>query len=208
MTLPTQENLAAEKGPARRKGRERRQQILEAARKELLESGVDGLVLREIAQNLGITHGNLQYYFKTRADLLKAIFDEEVSKYTDTMQQSVEVASTRQGRISGLVDSSIELLKSEEIKLWHILFGVAHQSPELAQLLEAENGRYEEAFALQLKPIIPEATDARRMHIAKIVRVMIDGMGITVIYERPDSPSLRALTAEIKVLIGHLIEIE
>lgn len=199
---------AAEKIPVQKKGRERRQQILEAARRKLLSSGIDGLVLRDVAEQLGITHGNLQYYFKTRNDLIEAIFDEEVSKFTEIMPGAAGGASTRSGRISALVDSSIDLLPSEDTKLWHMLFGMAHQNPDLAKILLRENQRYEEALARELDAIMPRASAARRMHVAKVIRVIVDGLGITAIYENPGSAEALALKSEIKVLIGHMLEIE
>lgn len=207
-TLAGQTAPAAEKVPARKKGRERRQQILEVARRKLLDSGIEGLVLRDVAEDLGITHGNLQYYFKTKSDLIEAIFDEEVSKFTEIMPSAAEGASTRSGRISALVDSSIDLLPGEDTKLWQMLFGMAPQNPELAKLLERENERYEVALAAQLEWIIPEATAARRMHVAKVIRVIVDGLGVTAIYEKPDGPSARALRSEIKVLIEHMLEMK
>ncbi len=70
--------------PARKKGRERRQQIIDAAKEVLMTSGITSLVLRDIAVQLGITHGNLQYYFPTKEDLLVAIFDQELLTYTDS----------------------------------------------------------------------------------------------------------------------------
>ena len=85
-----------------KKGRERKRQILSAARTRLIKSGIDGLVLREIADDLGITHGNLQYYFQTKGELLKAIYDEEVLKYTDSMQEAIRNTSSKQGRLSAI----------------------------------------------------------------------------------------------------------
>ena len=62
-----------------KKGDARRQQILDTAKALLLDGGPDRLALRDIAERLGITHGNLQYYFRTKQDLLVAIFDARSS---------------------------------------------------------------------------------------------------------------------------------
>lgn len=199
---------AAQKVPARKKGRVRRQQILAVARRKLLESGIEGLVLRDVAEELGITHGNLQYYFKTKGDLIEAVFDEEVSKFTDIMPAATEGATTRSGRISALVDSSIDLLPSEDTRLWHMLFGMAHQNADLAKLLQRENERYEAALAAQLEWIIPKAAAARRTHIAKVIRVIVDGLGVTAIYDNPGLAEAIALKSEIKVLIEHMLAME
>ena len=193
--------------PARKKGRERRRKILEAAKQKLISRGVDGLVLREIAEEMGITHGNLQYYFQTKDDLLKVIFDEEVRKFTDTLSLSIGSATTREGRISAMIDSSIALLESEETRLWLILFSVADRDPDLALILKRENDCYEEALGVELKKISPKLSNARRKHIAKIMRLMIDGLAIELIYADPKSPEILALKSEIKVVFNKLVEI-
>lgn len=194
--------------PARAKGRERRRQIVETAKRRLLAAGVDGLVLRDIAEELGITHGNLQYYFGTKASLLEAIFDEEIMKYTDTMKNALGETSTQQGRLAAFLDSSIDLLAVEEVRLWHILFGIAHQNPELAAILKRENERYESTLAEELGRIFPDMLPIRCLHVARMIRMLIDGLGITVIYERPDSPQMAAMKGELKAMLNAMLRIE
>ena len=87
------------------KGDAKRQRILDLAKEMLLKSGPDAFVLRDVAERLGITHGNLQYYFRTRQDLLMAIFDLEVAKYTDSMREAVAATTTRRGRLGAIIDS-------------------------------------------------------------------------------------------------------
>lgn len=200
--------VVLEKAPARAKGRERRRQIIEVAKRRLLSGGVDGLVLRDIAEELGITHGNLQYYFATKAGLMEAIFDEEVAKYTDTMKTALGATSTHQGRLSALLDSSLDLLARDDVRLWHILFGMAHQNAELAATLQRENEHYESTLAEELGRIFPTMTAERRIHVAKVIRMLIDGLGITVIYERPDSPAMTAMKSEIKAMLNTLLNLE
>lgn len=194
--------------PARAKGRERRRQIVDAAKRRLLAVGVDGLVLRDIAEELGMTHGNLQYYFGTKASLIEAIFDEEIVKYTDTMKIALGATSTQQGRLAAFLDSSIDLLAIDEVRLWHILFGIAHQSPELAMILKRENQRYETTLADELGRIFPAMSPERCLHVARMIRMLIDGLGITVIYERPDSPQMAAMKGELKAMLNTMLRVE
>lgn len=204
--MADKENTSGER-PARAKGRERRRQIVEVAKRRLLDAGVEGLVLRDIAEELGMTHGNLQYYFGTKASLLEAIFDEEIVKYTDTMKRALGATSTQQGRLAAFLDSSIDLLAIDEVRLWHILFGIAHQNPDLARVLKRENVRYETTLAEELGGIFPEMTPERRIHVARMIRMLIDGLGITVIYERPDSPEMAAMKGELKAMLNTMLQV-
>lgn len=47
--------------------------ILETARKLFNEQGYNGVSMRDIAGALGISVGNLTYYFKRKEDLLEAV---------------------------------------------------------------------------------------------------------------------------------------
>lgn len=189
-----------------KKGDERRQQILDTAKKMLLENGPEDFALRNVADRLDITHGNLQYYFRTRHDLMVAIFDQEVAKYTDSMQTAVAATSTKRGRLAAIIDSGIEVLRSPETALWRMMMSMADHSEAMAAILKKENDLYEAVVIKELKLIAPELSVQRRRHIAKIIHAIIDGLGIQFVHEDPDSPAMRALVSEIKAAIYALVE--
>lgn len=190
-----------------KKGRERRRMIVEAAKQRIIERGLDGLVLREIAEELSITHGNLQYYFQTRDELLIAIFDEEVQKYTTRIQEFVNSAATPEGKLAAIIDSSVEVIEGHETRLWRILFGMAQQLPHLAEVLQRENDYYESVVAAELEAIAPEINKARLGHIAKMIRAIIDGMAIELIYQDARSPQFAALKGEVKTMFSMLLNL-
>ena len=55
--------------------------ILETARKLFNEQGYNGVSMRDIAGALGISVGNLTYYFKRKEDLLEAVALRQVEGY-------------------------------------------------------------------------------------------------------------------------------
>lgn len=194
--------------PTHKKGRERRILILEKARARLIEQGVNGLILREIAEEMGITHGNLQYYFKTKNDLLWALFDEEVQKYTTGLHESVRSASSVSGKISAIIESGFDQLKTEDTKLWRALFAVAEDDPDFADILKRQNEYYDQTLAQVLSGFAPKLTEQRRGHVAKVVRFILDGASIDFIYADPNAPEVIGLKSEIKVLLATLLAIE
>ena len=191
-----------------KKGDAKRLQILQAAKKILLEKGPDGLVLREVAEQLGITHGNLQFYFRTRNALLIAIFDGEVAKYTQGLKEAVSATSTRRGSLAAIIDSGLSELRSPDTALWRMAMSMADHSPEMARILKKENDLYETVVAHELKQIAPKLTAQRRRHIARIIHAILDGMAIQFVHEDPNSPDMRALESEIKSAIFALVEAE
>lgn len=191
-----------------KKGDAKRLQILQAAKKILLAKGPDGLVLREVAEQLGITHGNLQFYFRTRNALLIAIFDGEVAKYTQGLKEAVSATSTRRGRLAAIIDSGLSELRSPDTALWRMAMSMADHSPEMARILKKENDLYESVVAQELKQIAPKLSAQRRRHIARIIHAILDGMGIQFVHENPNSADMRALESEIKSAIFALVEAE
>jgi AcrR family transcriptional regulator len=191
-----------------RKGDERRQQILDKAKQMLLANGSSEFVLRDVAEQLGITHGNLQYYFPTKHDLFVAIFDQEVAKYTDSMREAIAATSTKRGRLAAIIDSGLMVLRSPETALWRMIVSMADHSPEMAAILKKENDLYETVVVKELKQIAPKLSMRRRRHIAKIIRAILDGLGIQFGQEDPHSADMRALGSEIQAAIYALVEAE
>ena len=64
-----------------RKGAKRATQILNAALETVVEVGYAELTLEAVARRVGISKGNLQYYYPTRSDLLQAAFAEQIDNH-------------------------------------------------------------------------------------------------------------------------------
>ncbi len=188
------------------KGQKRRQQIIDAAKQALIEGGANSLVLRDVADQIGITHGNLQYYFPTKNDLLIAIFDQAVEKYTESMKVAVSETSTRKGRLDAIIDAGIAELKSPETALWRMMMSLADHNPDMATILKKENDLYEQVVAEELKLISPNLSLQRRRHIARIIHAILDGLGIQFSYEDAEGPEMRALASEIKIALFAMLE--
>jgi AcrR family transcriptional regulator len=191
-----------------RKGEAKRQQILDTAKQMLLDGGVDAFVLRDVAERVGITHGNLQYYFRTKQDLMVAIFDQEIAKYTDSLQDAVAATTTRRGRLGAIIDAGLKELRSPDTALWRMVMSMADHSPDMAALLKKENDLYQSVVVKELKQIAPQLSAQRRRQIARIIQAILDGLGIQFVHEDPDSAEMRALESEIKAAIVALVEAE
>lgn len=72
-----------------RKGAERISDIVNAGAGLLLEEGFSSLTKRRIAKRLGISHGNVSYYFPTRESLWHAVIDFELKEYYQRHQRDL-----------------------------------------------------------------------------------------------------------------------
>ena len=79
------------------KGEKKRKIIRDHAKNELVIHGVNSLSLRKISADLGISHGNLHYYFKTKDHLLLDIFNEEINKLNKSIGNNSPIIDTVYG---------------------------------------------------------------------------------------------------------------
>lgn len=193
--------VAQQDRKSRRKGVVRRQQIIDTARQTLIDTGIAGLILRDIAEQIGITHGNLQYYFPTKDDLVVAVFDQELERYTESMHQALAHSSTKQGRVSAIIDSAVEVIAGDSTPLWMMIFSLARQNSQLCNILETAYKKYDKSLADELAIIDPNLSPQRRLHIAQMIRMMLDGFGVQTAYDDPGNANMIALRAEMKAAI-------
>jgi AcrR family transcriptional regulator len=78
------------------KGNSTCNRIVAAARKKLVEKGVDGFSLRELATSLDLKLSNVQYYFKTREALLLHVFEREAAADVAVIEAKQSSGSERE----------------------------------------------------------------------------------------------------------------
>jgi AcrR family transcriptional regulator len=191
---------------SRHKGEAKRRQILETAKGLLLAGGPGAVVLREVAAKLGMTHSNVQYYYPTRDELLVAIYDEELAKFTGSVERVAAIALTRPARLAAVIDLGLALIRAPDTALWRLMVGMLDHSPEMAALHRKECRLYEDRLVAELKVIAPHLSAARRRSVAKIIQAIIDGMSIQAVHESKGDPVMRIVDNDIKRAIASLIE--
>jgi AcrR family transcriptional regulator len=122
----------------------RKQEIIDATRKLLIREGSAGFSLRKVAESLGISLGNLQYYFRTRTQVLEALLNEDIGAY----RQGMKELGTREFEGSqDLYEIMKELLleagQAEELEVFRALF--SFNDPDI---LESLRRYYEELYGL------------------------------------------------------------
>ncbi|WP_240663866.1 TetR/AcrR family transcriptional regulator [Microbacterium enclense] len=85
----------------RRRGVERRQEILDRAIEVFRRRGADGTSLRRIAESIGVSHAALLHYFDSREQLLVAVYDHAAAK-----QAEVEAAHPAEPGVEGMIGAA------------------------------------------------------------------------------------------------------
>ncbi len=93
-----------------------REQLLDAATTLFAERGIAATTVAQIAAHVGVTSAMVHYYFKTRDQLLDAIVEERIMRFTAIVWDSFTGSETDPiALVKGLVD---RLIKACDIMPW------------------------------------------------------------------------------------------
>lgn len=84
-----------------------KEKILRSALRLFNEHGIASITLRTIAQDVGISQGNLNYHFKKREDIIEALYHKLVA----TMDTELQALYTQASDIALLFDLSYHSMK-------------------------------------------------------------------------------------------------
>ena len=187
------------------KGLKKRKIIIDHAKNELLIHGVNSLSLRKISSDLGISHGNLHYYFKTKDHLLFDIFNEEINKLNKSIYNSTNEKLSLEENANLLVNAILSDTSDPSISLWLVLIGESITNKGLVDFIKNENNLYETVLANQIRVINPKVSDKKSNNLAKIIRCLIDGFCVELIYADTKTLKFKQFYKELKSQMVQLI---
>src|SRR5258705_1306313 len=76
--------------PRERYRDELRRSILDAAREAFVEYGYEGVSMRQLAEQVGCTHGNLYVHFKDKEALFDCLVEESFEQFADGLHMVPE----------------------------------------------------------------------------------------------------------------------
>jgi len=167
--------------PSTRRNREQRiREIVATARQVFQEDGYAGFTIRRVAERVGITHGNLQYYFRTTEELLRAALPAYLSQ---VMEDYTEIAS-RPGvgaaqRCTALINRIFQNINETDLPKFMVeVWAFASHEAYVAELLSDMQVRFRSIFAKLLSELHPTLTSAECHVRAAVICAQMDGMTI------------------------------
>jgi AcrR family transcriptional regulator len=163
----------------RRAHNETAARIVLAARELLMNEGYAQFSMRNVAARAGVHLANVQYYFKTREDLVRALLDDTGARYRasyDALRASTP--ADRIARFEAVVDFNLQDVATWEtrryfIQLWALLTTIdGHSGSLMSDLYAIDIQQLSECIA-ELAPDT-EAAEVRRR--ASVLAAMIEGM--------------------------------
>ncbi|WP_175870482.1 TetR/AcrR family transcriptional regulator [Burkholderia sp. BCC0397] len=169
------------KQPSTRRNREQRiREILGTARQVFQEDGYAGFATRRVADRMGITHGNLQYYFRTKDELLstalRAYISQVMADYTAIASRPGTGAAQR---CTALVNHIFQTINETDLPKFMVeLMAFASHEAYATELLNEVQVRFRGILAKLLSELHPTLTDEECLVRAAVIVAQIDGMTI------------------------------
>lgn len=152
----------------------RRQDLVEAAYLTFLEHGMQGMTMARIGERAGMSHGIVNYYFKTKDELLGAVMRKSVMSVMGEVLRRLRLASTPRERVSAIIAGNFppELFTLEIARAWVSYYAMMGQSAEFERVQRAADFRLASNLTHALKQMTDDTT---AKDIAQSVMMMIDG---------------------------------
>lgn len=191
---------------ASRKGQERSEAILDAAEQLLVEEGHAALSLRGVAQRAGIRLGNLQYYFATREELVRALLARVLERATARVEARMSTAGEPARALDAALDSLLEEQREPaSYRLFYDLWALAAREPAIATEVRAFYTRYTHAVAELLLKAAPRISQAESRARGELLVALLEGLSLfrSGTVGEPDRKVEAELRRVVSWLVGH-----
>ncbi|RLP78040.1 TetR/AcrR family transcriptional regulator [Mycetocola tolaasinivorans] len=88
----------------------RRDELIQAATEELLESGVDAVTLARVGKRIGLARSSVYEYFNSATDLLAEIALGSFAEWTGEIERALAGSATASERLDGYIFTSLRLV--------------------------------------------------------------------------------------------------
>lgn len=190
------------------RGEATRARILATATQLLVELGAESMSFRNVARELGMSIGNLQYYFPTRASLLDAVCTEWALRWQAGANAAADSADTPREALIRMIDYWLEFQQKEEVKIFWQLFTLsAYDDDEISRELQRrQDDQLINSVATRLRAVHPGLGRSEALRRGALITSLLDGAGLFLGHGRPARPGLRGLRADVRATAIALVD--
>jgi AcrR family transcriptional regulator len=170
-------------------GRDRHQEILEAAARVITDRGLAETRIQDIAERCGVSPGLILYYFESKDRLLVEALTYANDKYYLAQARDLRRLDSATAQLERLIDLSVpgflpDYERLEEWALWIEIWVRALRDPALAREREVLDRRWRQSIADIVRHgrdtgEFPAGEDADELGM--VLGALIDGLAIQVL---------------------------
>lgn len=161
----------------------RRRDLVEAAFQTCLEHGIGGATMARIGEQVGMSHGIVNYYFKSKDELLSAVIRHAFRLILREVVRRLRDAETPRQRISAIIAGNFPepLFNRETAAAWISFYAEVATHPDFEHLQDTFYRRLHSNLIHALKQLT-SFEEAER--IALGISVWIDGIWLRCAMKR------------------------
>ena len=164
----------------RKRGKARVSDILTAAQNILVRTGLANLTTRSVADELGISLGNLAYYFPSKDALLQAIIENVIEGYDKEFQRKIEsFPDNPEERLKAFLRYLIDDAKKPEVQSFFYQFwGLATHHPQAAKSRAAMYKHFSSQTLFLLRDVHPNTQSEELENMSFGLLASIEGLHV------------------------------
>ncbi len=164
------------------KGISRLTSILDAAREVFLDVGYAGFTMRKISDRAGMAIGNLNYYYRTKQDLLQDLLEYVINDYLVEFERRRLIAGDSPERqLRAVLKFWIDDLNTRETTIFFPeLWALANHDPRVAELVDELYAKAREPLNELIPQINPTLTRMEAERIALYMCASMEGLTVFV----------------------------
>lgn len=190
------------------RGQDGVEQILKAALALLVEQGSKALTLRQIAARSGMNVGNLNYYFRSKEDLIRELLNAVISSYQDSFDAIMhEAGASPEARLEKLVALILrDITTKKTTRFFPELWAMANHDPFVQDRMEDLYSQARVSLNELIAQINPELPEDERETLALFISGSMEGLTVFAGYEKPWRPRMPMLEMIAKRAFVHLAQ--
>ena len=176
-----------------KKGRERINDILDAATNLLIDSGYHNFSLRRVAAAANIRLGNLQYYFPSKDQLVRAMLDRVIQVYLDSFDE-IRHHGTPREQFVALIEHVLSHLNEKKTTIFFPeLWSLSNHEEYVGQFMDDMYGKYRLTLGAIIAEINPALSASQVTRLSLFISASIEGHTVFIGYEKPWTKETNAI---------------
>ncbi|MGH6696283.1 TetR/AcrR family transcriptional regulator [Sphingopyxis sp.] len=181
------------------RGQDGFEQILRAALSLLVDHGASALTLRRIAAAAGMNVGSLNYYFKSKKDLIRELLNAIITSYEGAFHAIVHVpGASAEERLESLITLTLQDITTKKTtRFFPELWAMANHDPFVHERMTELYDRARVSLNELIGEINPDLPSDQRETLALFMSASMEGMTVFAGYEKPwrsQMPMLQAIS--------------
>ena len=164
------------------KGADRVEDIIRTAQNILVTEGLVNLTIRRVAREMGISIGNLLYYFSSKEDLLQAIIEDVIRGYDEELENEIKLfPDSPEKRFKAFIRYLIADTKKPEVRgFFYQFWGLSTHNEQCSGLRQDMDKHFQELTMGLLEDVQPDMPESELGTLALSVITCLEGLHVTL----------------------------